>query len=299
MRTETIEVRRAGTRFRTLTEGTDTHHSFSFGVHYDPENVAFGPLLVHNDDRVQTGAGYPDHPHRDAEIVTWVLEGSLVHEDSAGNRGLIVPGLAQRMSAGSGIVHAERNDAYRLDPPYPAAPVRFVQMWLRPDTPGRPPSYEQRELDLGDLDAGWVPVASGHHPDAAVRLDSAGSTLWVTRLSPGTSRLLPGGRSAARLPGRRRGRGRLDRPAGSRRRVAADRRRPAAAHRRTRRGAAGLGDGRMTGSLRVALAQVAAGDDPDANLDGGRPPGGGGGRGRRPSGGLSRGDHASVRTRPG
>jgi redox-sensitive bicupin YhaK (pirin superfamily) len=193
VRTETIEVRRAGTRFRTRTDGTDTHHSFSFGVHYDPENVAFGPLLVHNDDRVQTGAGYPDHPHRDAEIVTWVLEGSLVHEDSAGNRGVIVPGLAQRMSAGSGIVHAERNDAYRVDPSYPAAPVRFVQMWLRPDTPGGPPSYEQRGLDLGDLDTGWVPVASGHHPDAAVSLDSAGSTLWVTRLSPGTSRLLPAG----------------------------------------------------------------------------------------------------------
>ena len=188
-------MRRAGTRFRTLADGTDTHHSFSFGMHYDPENVAFGALLVHNDDRVQTGAGYPDHPHRDAEIVTWVLAGSLVHEDSAGNRGLIVPGLAQRMSAGSGIVHAERNDAYRLDPSSPVVPVRFVQMWLRPDTPGRPPSYEQRGLDLGDLDAGWVPVASGHHPDAAVSLDSAGSTLWVTRLSPGTSRLLPvGGR---------------------------------------------------------------------------------------------------------
>jgi quercetin 2,3-dioxygenase len=193
VRAETIEVRRAGTRFRTQTAGTDTRHSFSFGVHYDPENVAFGPLLVHNDERVQTGAGYPDHRHRDAEILTWVLEGSLVHEDSAGNRGLVFPGLAQRMSAGAGIVHAERNDAFRLDSSRPAAPVRFVQMWLRPDTPGGPPSYQQRELDQGDLDAGWLPVASGHHPDAAIGLDSAGSTLWVTRLGPGTSRLLPPG----------------------------------------------------------------------------------------------------------
>jgi quercetin 2,3-dioxygenase len=192
VRAQTIDVRRAGDRFRTRTSGTDTWHSFSFGEHYDPENVAFGPLLVHNDERLQTGSGYPDHAHRDTEIVTWVLEGSLVHEDSAGNRGLIVPGLAQRMSAGSGIVHAERNDAFRLDPSRPATPVRFVQMWLRPDMPGRPPSYEQRELDLRDLDGSWLPVASGHHPDAAVRLDSAGSTLWVTRLSPGTGRLLPG-----------------------------------------------------------------------------------------------------------
>ena len=194
MRSETIEVRPASSRFRTRTDGTDTRHSFSFGIHYDPDNVAFGPLLVHNDDRVQTGAGYPDHPHRDSEIVTWVLEGSLVHEDSAGNRGVVVPGLAQRMSAGSGVVHAERNDAYRLHLTRPATPVRFVQMWLRPDTPGGPPSYQSRELDLGDLESSWLPVASGRHPDSAVRLDSAGSTLWVTRLSPGASRLLPGGR---------------------------------------------------------------------------------------------------------
>jgi quercetin 2,3-dioxygenase len=195
VRAETIEVRRAGARFRTRTDGTDTWHSFSFGAHYDPQNVGFGPLLVHNDEWLQTGAGYPDHPHRDAEILTWVLEGSLVHEDSAGNRGLVVPGLAQRMSAGSGVVHAERNDAFRLDPTRPAAPVRFVQMWLRPDTSGGPSSYQSRELDLGDLDAGWLPVGSGRHPDAAVRLNSAGSTLWVTRLDAGMSRLLPGGAS--------------------------------------------------------------------------------------------------------
>jgi quercetin 2,3-dioxygenase len=194
VRAETIELRGAVSRFRTRTDGTDTWHSFSFGMHYDPENTCFGPLLVHNDEWVQTGAGYPDHPHRDSEIVTWVLEGSLVHEDSVGNRGLVVPGLAQRMSAGSGVVHAERNDAFRLDPTRPATPVRFVQMWLRPDEPGGPPSYESRELDLRDLDNSWLPVVSGNHPDAAVRLDSTGSTLWITRLSPGTTRLLPGGR---------------------------------------------------------------------------------------------------------
>ena len=87
-------------------------------------------------DLVRVGAGYPDHPHRDAEIITWVLSGSLVHEDSRGNSGLIYPGLVQRMSAGSGIVHAERNDAYRIDPTLPAEPVHFIQMWIRPDEPG-------------------------------------------------------------------------------------------------------------------------------------------------------------------
>src|SRR5919107_462725 len=164
---DAIEVRRAGSRFRTVTEGIDTRHSFSFGAHYDPGNVGFGPLLVHNDDRVRSGAGYP---HADAEILTWVLDGSLVHEDSTGHRGLVTPGLAQRLSAGAGVVHAERNDAYRTDPSAPAVPVRFVQMWLRPDAPGTPPAYAARAVDLGDLAGDWRPVASGDHPDAAVGL---------------------------------------------------------------------------------------------------------------------------------
>jgi quercetin 2,3-dioxygenase len=191
---DTIEVHRADSRFRTVTEGTDTRHSFSFGTHYDPGNVGFGPLLVHNDDRVRSGSGYSDHPHADAEILTWVLEGSLVHADSTGHRGLVVPGLAQRLSAGSGVVHAERNDAFRTDPSAPVVPVRFVQMWLRPDTPGTAPEYANGSVDLADLEADWRPVASGDHPEAAVSVGTRGATLWATRLAPGMSRLLPTGR---------------------------------------------------------------------------------------------------------
>ena len=85
----------------TRADWATTRHSFSFGEHYDPDNVAFGPVLVNNDDYVRSGAGYADHPHADAEIVTWVLSGSLVHADSTGHRGIVYPGLAQRMSAGS------------------------------------------------------------------------------------------------------------------------------------------------------------------------------------------------------
>ena len=194
-RTDTpgIELRRARLRFLTQTDWAETHHSFSFGEHYDPGNVSFGRLLVNNDDVVRAGAGYPDHPHQDTEIVTWVLSGSLVHEDSSGNSGLIYPGLAQRMSAGSGIVHAERNDAYRINPTRPAEPVHFVQMWIRPDQPGSPPSYQQRELALADLAGGWVPIASGRRPDSVVTLGSAGSTLWITVLPSDGSRMLPGG----------------------------------------------------------------------------------------------------------
>ena len=189
--TPAIELRRARLRFKTRTDWSETHHSFSFGQHYDPGNVSFGRLLVNNDDVVRAGAGYDDHPHQDAEIVTWVLSGSLVHEDSYGHSGLIYPGLAQRMSAGSGIVHAERNDAYRIDPTRPAEPVHFIQMWIRPDEPGGTPSYQQRELVPTELAGGWVPIASGRHPDAVVSIGSTRATLWISVLPAGTSRTLP------------------------------------------------------------------------------------------------------------
>ena len=112
--------------------------------------------------------GYDDHPHRDSEIVTWVLSGSPAASDSRGHRGLVYPRLAQRMSAGTGIVHAERNDGYRLDPDQPAEPVHFVQMWLRPDVPGGPrrlrPGRGVRGGAAGGLGAGRV----RRPPDRAV-----------------------------------------------------------------------------------------------------------------------------------
>ena len=191
--TPDIEWRRAQQRFLSRTDGARTLHSFSFGEHYDPTNIDFGPLMVNNDHLVRVGAGYPDHSHRDAEIVTWVLSGSLVHEDSRGNSGLTYPGLVQRMSAGSGVVHAERNDAYRIDPTLPAQPVHFIQMWIRPDEAGVAPSYQQGDLALGDLARDWVPIASGRHSDAVVSLGSASSTLWVSVLPTGISRRLPDG----------------------------------------------------------------------------------------------------------
>jgi quercetin 2,3-dioxygenase len=188
-----LQLRRASERFRTAGDGIDTRHVFSFGAHYDPDRVGHGPLLVLNDESLLAGRGFDDHPHADAEILTWVLSGSLVHTDSRGHSGVVVPGLAQRMSAGTGIVHAERNDAFRTDPSRPAEPAHFVQMWLRPDVAGLPPSYAQRELDLAELGRGWRPVASGSDPDAAVSLGSARSTLWVTVLGAGVRRELPTG----------------------------------------------------------------------------------------------------------
>lgn len=186
-----VEVRRAGERFWTATDWVSSHSVFSFGEHYDPANTGFGALLVCNDDVVRPGPGYGDHPHVDAEIVTWVLSGSLVHQDSAGHSGIVYPGLAQRMSAGSGIVHAERNDAWRAHPGRAVEPVHFVQMWVRPDEAGATPSYQQRELSLAELGRGWFPIASGGRRDAVVSLGSAGSTLWASVLGAGVTRELP------------------------------------------------------------------------------------------------------------
>lgn len=180
-----IDVRRAAARFTTVGDGLRSRHSFSFGAHYDPADVGLSVLVVHNDDLVDPGHGYDTHPHTDLEIVTWVLEGTLVHRDSRGNAGVLHPGLVQLLSAGSGVLHSERNDAGARTP---GVPTRFVQMWLRPDEPGLEPSYAQQEV----APSGLVPLVSGiPHLDAAVRLHTTGSALHVARLVPGESVSLP------------------------------------------------------------------------------------------------------------
>jgi quercetin 2,3-dioxygenase len=181
-----LEVRRAADRFTTRTGWRTTAHSFSFDEHYDPGNVGHGLLVAHNDDLVDAGAGYATHPHRDVEIVTWVLEGSLVHEDTAGNSGVVHPGLVQRLSAGTGVLHSERNDAPGAD-----RPVRFVQMWVRPAEPGGSPSYTQHDVTPALATGALVPVASGiSGRDAAIGL-GAPATLHVARLAAGGSARLP------------------------------------------------------------------------------------------------------------
>jgi quercetin 2,3-dioxygenase len=188
-------VRRAGERFVTRLDWLDSRHSFSFGPHYDPRNTHFGLLLVSNDDVVQPGTGFETHPHRDMEIVTWVLEGSLVHQDSAGHSGVIYPGLAQRMSAGAGIVHSEKNDSWRLHGTAAhSEPVRFVQMWVVPDEANIQPGYEQLEISA-ELDrGGLVLVASGrpgHGGQSAIRIKQRHAALHAARLAAGESVVLP------------------------------------------------------------------------------------------------------------
>ena len=193
--TASIDVRRAADRFATRIPWLDSHHSFSFGGHYDPDNTHHGLLLVNNDDVVAPGTGFDTHPHRDMEIVTWVLRGSLVHQDSTGHAGVIYPGLAQRMSAGTGILHSEKNDSWRLtgDDAH-TDPVHFVQMWVVPDEDGIEPGYAQREIDADLLSGALVPVASGmprHDNDSAIRINNRFATLHAARLEPGQAVTLP------------------------------------------------------------------------------------------------------------
>ena len=181
-----MDVRRAEDRYLTSVDWLRSRHSFSFGPHYDPANTGFGLLLVNNDDRVAPGTGFDTHPHRDMEIVTWVLEGSLVHQDSEGHNGVIHPGLAQRMSAGTGILHSERNDSWRLtgEPAHGDA-VHFVQMWVLPDEAGIEPGYEQRDISAELATGALVPVASGmagHRASAAIRIRNKDAALHAARL---------------------------------------------------------------------------------------------------------------------
>jgi redox-sensitive bicupin YhaK (pirin superfamily) len=192
--TETVDVRRAADRFKSKFGWLDSKHSFSFGHHFDPQNTHHGLLLVNNDDIVDAGTGFETHPHRDMEIVTWVLEGSLVHEDSTGHNGIIYPGLAQRMSAGRGILHSEKNDSWRLAGDTHRDPVRFVQMWVVPDESNITPGYEQLEIEPELLAGGLVPVASGmakHDGEAAIRIKNKYAALYAARLQPGQVVQLP------------------------------------------------------------------------------------------------------------
>jgi redox-sensitive bicupin YhaK (pirin superfamily) len=181
----TVDIRRAADRAVTKTPWLNSRHSFSFGDHYDPHNTHHGLLLVNNDDIVEPGTGFDTHAHCDMEIVTWVLQGALTHRDSTGNCGVIYPGLAQRMSAGSGILHSEKNDS-------PTEPVHFVQMWVIPDETGIAPSYQQYVIDDELLHGALTPIASGiPGRDAAIAIHNRNAALLCARLDPGGEVDLP------------------------------------------------------------------------------------------------------------
>ncbi len=180
----TIAVQRASDRFHTDIDWLDSKHSFNFGSHYRDGDGGFGLLLVNNDDKVAAGGGFGTHGHRDMEIVTWVLSGTLEHHDSEGNNGVLYPGLAQRMSAGRGIRHSEMNAS-------DTEPVHFVQMWVLPDTAGVDPGYEQRDVNEALATGHLVPIASGKGHDGAVSLHQRDAVLWGARVPAGETVDLP------------------------------------------------------------------------------------------------------------
>ncbi|MDF6101429.1 pirin family protein [Gordonia hongkongensis] len=179
----------------TATDWLTSRHCFSFGDHYDPSNTHFGALLAVNDEVVAPGAGFGLHTHQESEIVTWVVAGTLVHRDSAGHSGVLYPGLVQRMSAGTGVEHSERNDSWPDLPDAGTEPVRYVQMWLMPDRHGLAPSYAQADVRDRLAAGGLVPIASGvADVDAAVSVANSGATLFAARLRPGETVEVPASR---------------------------------------------------------------------------------------------------------
>jgi redox-sensitive bicupin YhaK (pirin superfamily) len=166
-----MDVQRSGDRFLTETADVTTRHSFSYGAHYDPDNIAFGPLIAINEESVQPGTGYDSHHHADVEIVSWVLEGALAHEDTTGHRGTIEPGTAQRLSAGTGVQHAERNASQ-------TAPLRFVQMMLASEHVDEP---EYASVDVEPEAGELTPTVPLHAP----------AELFVLHLDAGQSVTVP------------------------------------------------------------------------------------------------------------
>lgn len=152
-----------------------SRHTFSFGDYHDGAHMGFGPLRVINEDRVAPGEGFGKHPHRDMEILSWVLEGTLEHKDSLGTGAQIHPGELQRMSAGTGVTHSEFNGSA-------TAPVHFLQIWVIPERTGLAPGYEQRSFPPQELANQWRLLASGKPRDGALTIHQD-VDLYATRLA--------------------------------------------------------------------------------------------------------------------
>ena len=184
-----IELRPANERGHADHGWLDSWHSFSFADYHDPRHMGFGALRVINEDRVAAGTGFGTHGHRDMEIVSYVLDGALAHQDSLGNGSVIRPGDVQRMTAGTGVMHSEYNHQ-------PDRPTHFLQIWIQPDRRGLAPGYEERRFEEHEKRGRLRLVASPDGADGSVTVHQS------ARLYAG---LFDGDESArlALAPGRR------------------------------------------------------------------------------------------------
>lgn len=179
-----IQVIRSTERHSADFDWLQTHWHFSFAEYHDPKNMRWGALRVFNDDVIQPGQGFPMHGHQDMEIVTCVLEGTLEHRDSLGNRGVIRPGEVQVMSAGSGITHSEYNHSRQV-------PLHLLQLWIFPRTKGLAPRWEQKEFTKADragrllsvVSSGELPGTLAIDQDAAIFLSALKKGEQVSRRS--------------------------------------------------------------------------------------------------------------------
>jgi redox-sensitive bicupin YhaK (pirin superfamily) len=189
-----IQIIRSSDRYHIENEWLSAYWHFSFDHYNDPANVSFGPLRVFNNDTIAPGGGFPAHPHREMEIVTYVIQGQLEHRDTLGNSGILSPGEIQRMSAGTGLRHAEFN-------PSPDEPTQIVQLWLFPAVPKLTPSWEQKgyptDERVGRLLPIAVPAGAAHKPNHAVELhqDAIIYTSLLTQRQSVTHTLAPGRRA--------------------------------------------------------------------------------------------------------
>jgi redox-sensitive bicupin YhaK (pirin superfamily) len=177
-----ITLRKAADRFHTDIGWLNSHHTFSFGEHYDPRHEGFRALRVINDDRVAPAQGFGTHGHRDMEIISYVLDGQLGHRDSTGTDGVIQPGEVQRMSAGSGVLHSEMN-------PSRTNPVHFLQIWILPEKKGIKPGYEQKAFPESERRGKLKLVAARDGRDGAVTINQD-ANVYATLLGPGESAAL-------------------------------------------------------------------------------------------------------------
>ena len=170
-----LTVRKSEDRGHANHGWLDSYHSFSFADYYDTAHMGYGPLRVINEDRVAPGAGFPTHGHQNMEILSWVLDGALEHQDSLGTSSVIRPGELQRMTAGTGVRHSEYNASSK-------DPVHFLQIWVIPDKDGLAPGYEQRAFK--DLDGALRLVASRDGRNGSVQIHQD-ADLYVARLAKG------------------------------------------------------------------------------------------------------------------